>query len=373
MWALFIKLGRITGPLYGRYIIYLIMFRKLNLLMFVVLSGGLSACTTMGKNRPPAVASQVETRLVEVGLANPQIMTIYHDSLLLVVNNLNQNPHHVRVFDIAGRKAVNNLLPVGSGRGGTLSFMSFGIAGNRVWAFDVAKNGFIVGDLDTVLSRNAGIAYYTEYRIKPQVFFYDAVLLNRQEALFSGNYDTDEKLLYVNFQDSTKNKKLLSYVQDSSIGTSMVRKMAYESFMLLRPDQQKLVLACRYADQFELVDLVTGKHHKIKGAIGFAPQLEPFESNTGTTVATPGYNTLYGFLKGHVTGQYIYLLFSGYHYQSHHRFYGNKIRVYDWEGNFVRQIVLKNDIVDFAVTANDKTLYTLDPQIRAINTSSLTW
>lgn len=327
--------------------------------------------TTADFNKFPVATTTTEIKLFDTGLPMPQLMTIYKDSLLLVVNNMNRDPHHVRVYDITGKKAVNNLLPASRQKGGTLSFMSFGISDSLLWIFDVAKNGFITGNIDTLLTSDGRLALYSEYRLKPQIFYYDALLLNRNEALLSGNYDTDEKLIYRNFSDSSLNKTLLSYRQDPAIGSSRINKTSYESFMLLRPDKQKVLLAGRYTDQFELLDLTNGSYKKVKGPAGFAPQLSPFEDNTGKPVAAPDNETLYGFLKGHVTGQFFYLLFSGSPVKSDRRFYGNKILVFDWDGNPVKQINLKNDIVDFTVSSDNKILYTLNPRTKAVNFAQL--
>lgn len=355
------------------------MLKTRSLVYSCCVLAGMNACSTTnsnGKNlrdfeKFPVVSTLAETKLVDTDLPTPELMTVYSDSLLLVTNNLNRNPHHVRVFNVHQKKMVDNILPVSRKKGGILSFMSFGISDSLVWVFDVAKNGFIVASMDTLIKGYGGVESYSEYRIKPQVFYYDAVLLNRNEALLSGNYDTDEKLVYINFLDSTKNKHLLSYKNDSVIGSSLINKMSYESFMKLRPDKKKLLLACRYADQFELLDLENGTHKKVRGPIGFLPQLAPYKENSGVTVATPDQETLYGFLKGHVTEKFFYLLFSGNGVKSAHRFYGNKIFVYDWEGNPVKQINLKNDIVDFSVTSDDKVLYTLNPQTKTISFSEL--
>lgn len=354
-------------------------FRYFFYLLF--LSAGLYACSatrsTTKTNRDfdkfPATATLTETRLLNLSLSSPEQMILYKDSLLLVMNNLNGDPHHVRVVDIARKKEVNNLFPVSGKKGGTLAFMSFNISDSLVWVFDVAKNGFIVANLDTVLKSKGGLEYYAEYRLTPQVFYYDAVLLNRGEALLNGHYDTDEKLLYINLRDTTHKKQLLSYQQDSAIGTSRVKKMSYESFMLLKPDKKKLVLAGRYADQFELLDLSSGAYKKIRGPIGISPHLAPFRDNTGTTVGTPDESTLYGFLKGCVTQKHIYLLFSGYPTKTAHHFYGNKLFVFDWEGNPVKEIRLKKDIITFSVSSDDKTLYTLNPWTKAISVAELKW
>lgn len=319
----------------------------------------------------PAVYTAVESKLCATGLTTPDRMAIYRDSLLLVVNNLNRNPHHVTVYDITKRSAVNNVMPATRKKGGALSFMTLGVTDSLLWIFDVAKNAFVVGNMDTLVTGKRDVTAYSEYPVKPQTFYYDAMLLNRDEALLSANYDTDEKLVYVNFRDSSRNKMILSYQQDTNIGSSRINKMAYESFMLLKPDQKKLVLASRYADQFELIDPGTGKYKKVRGPLGLVPRLDPFKENTGVTVGTPGEQTVYGFLKGHVTPKYFYLLFSGYNVRSPHRFYGNKIFVYDWEGNPVKQFNLKDDIVDFSVSSDDKLLYTLNPLTRAISFSEL--
>lgn len=357
------------------------MYKTRSFLYLFYISAGMYACSAAnGKvenirdfEKFPAVSTQVETKLIDTELPTPELMAIYKDSLLLVTNNLNRNPHHVRVFDIGRKKTVNNILPVSRKKGGALSFMSFGVSDSLVWVFDVAKNGFIIGNIDTVLKGNGDVEQYSEYRLKPQIFYYDAMPLSRNEALLSGNYDTDEKLVYINFLDSTLNKELLSYQKDTNIGSSLINKMSYESFIKLKPDKKKLLLACRYADQFELLDLASGKYKKVRGPIGFSPQLAPYKNNSGVTVATPDQETLYGFQKGHVTDKFFYLLFSGYHVKSPHRFYGNKIFVYDWEGNPVKEINLKNDIVDFSVTSDDKILYTLNPQTKAISFSELKW
>ncbi len=351
---------------------------RLGCFMYLLVCIGGSACTTLKSStrdydRFPAISMQTETKLLETSLPTPQIMIIYRDSLLLVMNNLNSNPHHIRVFDIALKKKTGDIFPASQKKGGTLSFMSFGISGDLVWVFDVAKNGFIVANLDSLLAGQADLTYYSEYRIKPQIFYYDAYLLNRSEALLSGNYDTDEKLVSIHLTDSTRNKQLLSYRQDTTIGSSRVNKMSYESFILVKPDQQKMVLACRYADQFELLSLTGDAYKKVRGPVGFAPELAPFEDNTGTIVATPDNRTQFGFLKGHVTDNYFYLLFSGEGVKSDQRFYSNKIFVYDWNGKPVRQINLKNDIVDFAVSSDDKILYTLNPRTRAISFSVVKW
>jgi len=338
---------------------------------FILCACSATKLTTTDFTKFPATTTYTETKLLDTGLPMPQLMTIYKDSLLLVVNNMNRNPHHVRVYDIASKKAVNNLLPASQQKGGTLSFMSFGISDSLVWIFDVAKNGFITGNINTLLTGDGRLASYSEYRIKPQIFYYDAQLLNRNEALLSGNYDTDEKLIYINFSDSTRNKTLLSYHNDAAIGSSRFNKMSYESFMLLRPDKQKLILAGRYTDQFELLDLVNGAYKKVRGPVGFAPQLSPFEDNTGNTVATPDNETLYGFLKGHATKQFFYLLFSGDPVKSARRFYGNKILVFDWDGNPVKQIRLKRDIVNFTVSSDDKMLYTLNEGTKVVSVVEL--
>ncbi|MBO9659382.1 MAG: hypothetical protein J7527_11210 [Chitinophagaceae bacterium] len=344
------------------------------LLIVLFISAGFYSCATTRGNigdkvsfeKLPIITPQ-ENKLVNTELPTPETVRIYKDSLFLVTNNLNGNKYHARVFDINSRAQVNNLLPAGGIKGGTLSFMSVGISDSLVWVFDVAKNGFIVGDLGIVLDGNKGPEYYSEYRIKPQVFYYDAVLLNRNEALLSGNYDTDEKLTYINFQDSTRKKTLLSYSNDSLTGDSRINKMAYESFMLLRPDKKKVVLASRYADQLEFFDLENGTSKRVSGPEGFAPELVPFENNAGVTVATIGPDSRYGFLRGCVTQPYIYLLFSGNNVRSPRRFYGNRIFVFDWDGNPVKQIQLKNDIIGLTVSSDDKSLYTLNPSTKFIS------
>lgn len=319
----------------------------------------------------PAAVIQSESEFINTDLATPIKLIMYKDSLLLVVNNLNRNPYHARVFDIGTKKAVANIWPVSGKPGGVLGFMSAGISNQLVWVKDITKNKFIVANIDSVLlNADAGPQFYSELYKQPY-FYYDAILLNSNEALLSGNYDTDERLCYKNFSDSSKNKILLSYLKDDNIGASRVKKMAYQSFMLLKPDRKRVILACMYADEFGIFDMATGNYKIIKGPEGFSPDLRPYKNKSGVVLGTHGDNTRYGYLSGYATNDAIYLLFSGHQWRSSHQFYGKKIYVYNWEGKPLKELTLKNDVIDLVVSSDNKTLYTLNPRTGWINVSTL--
>jgi hypothetical protein len=86
----------------------------------------------------------------------------------------------------------------------------------------------------------------------------------------------------------------------------------------------------------------------------------------GKEVAARDNNTRFAFLRGKVTNRYIYLLYSGYNSESEHLHYGQQLFVYDWQGKPVEKIALQDDVLDFAVTADDKVLYTYHPRSKYI-------
>ena len=90
------------------------------------------------------------------------------------------------------------------------------------------------------------------------------------------------------------------------------------------------------------------------------------EDHLGEDVSARGPQTRYAFVTGATTDQFIYLLYSGNNHQGKYRSYGKYIYKYDWEGNPIERLELPEYTRDFAVTSDDRIIYTYDPKDKVI-------
>jgi hypothetical protein len=191
--------------------------------------------------------------------------------------------------------------------------------------------------------------------------------------LASGDYDSplDYKIAMVNLNTGKTSGHMIPYSSDPSKPFSREDKMAYESFLYIKPLKDKAVIACRYADQIEIIDIKSQQAKIIRGPEGFEPKLAVMIGNGGKKISTRDSETRFAFLTGKVTNQFIYLLFSGYTDQTEHRDYGSTIYVYDWNGKPIKSFLFKNDIKDFAVTTNDSLIYTFNPKTKFVSVANI--
>jgi hypothetical protein len=162
------------------------------------------------------------------------------------------------------------------------------------------------------------------------------------------------------------------YSADSSKPYTVPQKMSHESFLFLKPSKNKCVLASRFTDKIEIVDLNSRKSTIIRGQDMFEPDMKVMTKGNGKKIAYPGQDSREAYVRGQVTEKYIYLLYSGNLPGGKNLFYGKYIHVYDWDGKPVKRLELDNYTKDFAVAGNDSLLYTYDPKSKIISVAKLT-
>jgi hypothetical protein len=339
-------------------------------LSFVVIAT-LSCSSVVKKNKGdfgifPVEKKLDETQYLKINEISPDGLLLHADSLLFIRNTANTAKHHFSLFNLNKKSFQHYCLPAGRKPGHSLSFMSYGISYGYLWVHDKMKEKVILADLDSIIS---GGQLGTK-EIPITTYYYALQLLNDSNVIASGNYDAPYKIYHVNLATSKIEKQAVPYSQDSA-EYPRTKKMAYESFLFLKPTGDKCALACRYADQVEIVDLTTLQSKVIKGPEGYDPAVIVMKGNDGRDLSTRGPDTRYAFVKGKVTNKYIYLLYSGNNHESDHLWYGKYIYVYDWNGNPVKRLELKNYVLDFVVTQDDSRIYTYDPAAKYIMTANL--
>lgn len=300
-----------------------------------------------------------EVNHLRISLQSPVGISLYNDSLLLVRNAANSSKYHFSLFNLKSKTFMENYLPLGRKPGEVMSFLSYGLLNDRLWAYDIIK--------DKIISTNLGNPIVEVDTIASNVpkFYYSIQMLNDKKIIGSGDYDSNYKLDLLDLSTGMVEEQIGVFNMDNQV-YSRAKKMEYESFLFLKSSKDKCVTASRYADRIEIFDLISKKSKVIRGPENYNPDVSVMSSNNGMEVIARNSNTRYAFLGGKTTDKYIYLLYSGNVHDSPHLFYGKYIYVYDWEGNPVQKIILKDYVTDFAVTSDNETLYSYNPKTKYI-------
>lgn len=344
-------------------------------LFIVTLFAGCSSRDKEGEKK--GAAFPVENKLhgeqvLKLDNFTPDYIDVYNDSLLCFVSTNGQKGHHISLYHLAEKTILPPILAVGGKDGQSLGFISFGFEPGYLWNYDAAKEKIIFTRLDSI--HEAGASHFIK-EMPVQGFYYSLQLLNDSTLLTSGNYffsHDDYKLATLDMTSGRIYNQMAPYSADSSKPYTLPQKMSHESFLFLKPSKNKCVLASRYTDRMEIVDLESRKSTIIRGQDMFEPNLKVMAKRSGKKIAYPGEDSREAYVRGQVTDKYIYLLYSGNLPGGKNLFYGKYIHVYDWDGKPVKRLELDNYTKDFAVTANDSLLYTYDPRSTIISVAKLT-
>lgn len=311
-----------------------------------------------------------EVERLKVDQSHISYISLYNDSILTLVNSSSGSPYHFYPYHLKKGTFLHPELEYGRLPGQALSFLSFGIENGGMWVYDINKSKIIFSDFDRIQSADSSIIKDP----KPIAgFYYSVQLLNDSSVIASGDYDSplDYKIAILNLNNSKIERQMIRYSPDTSNPYNRQRKMAYESFLFLKPSRNKCVLASRYADRIEIIDIDAEKSKVVVGPEGFEPNMIVMTGGDGKKLSSRGPDTRYAFVRGKTTEKFIYLLYSGEKDDAKHAFYGKYIYVYDWNGRPVQRLELSNPVLDFAITSDDSLLYTYNPVSKNINSASI--
>ena len=315
----------------------------------------------------PVERPLAETNYFKINNLPVDGLCLYADSLLFIRNATGSSPNHFSLFNLRRQSFLSAHVASGGKYGQATSFISYGVSNGYLWAYDIMKDKIILSDLDQVLyGKNNPVR-----EMAVPSFYYSIQLLNDSGIVASGDYDSDYKVAQLTLSTGHIEKQIAPWSFDPKAPSPRARKMGYESFLLLQPSGGKCALACRYADQLEIIDLDFRQSKIIKGPENYEPAVMVMKGNDGKELSARNSDTRYAFVKGKVTDQFIYLLYSGNNHNSSHLYYGKSIYVYDWNGNPVQKINLTGYVLDFVVTKDDSLLYTYDPASNYIQVARL--
>lgn len=290
---------------------------------------------------------------------------ILRDSSLLVWNIDGATDYFFYEYSLTSRKLIRKFIKGGRGYGEALGAFSGGLySSNMIWFHDITLNKLLIYNLnkDPVGKDSTGIREYPIHRL-----YYSTQLMNDTTKLLStgeiepNNEKSNFKIQEVNISTG---KRLNEYGTFANIPQGIqlgLWKMANQSFLFLKPDNNKSVLASRYMDQVEIFDMKTKSSKIVKGPENYQVEYTPFKIGD-KVVMNRNKRTRFAFIGGMVTDQYIYLLYSGDHEAGNHVNTGEYIYVYNWNGVPVKEFKMNKFVSCFAVSEKDNLIYAFDPK-----------
>ena len=321
----------------------------------------LDACSSRGQDiNKDALSFKKFPQEVKIELLEPVLheklpmidsFVLYQDSLAFC--KIPNSSYHLKVIDLKNKLDLGGFIPSGRKPGQVLGFISFGLSKDDAWFYDILKDELFVTPVRSML---AGENEYKAYKIPN--FYYSAQMLNDSTFLGSGDYGSNYWLAAIDLKTDAVNEAFIPYLPSSSNQElSKIEKTAYESFLYLKPSGEKCILASRYADRIQVIDLESRNSKIIMGPKVFEPDMVIMMDYDEQEMSARGGDTRLTFVQGTTTNNYIYLLYSGNQHQGIHHNFGKIIYVYDWDGNPIKKIELPEYVVSIAVTSDERTLY----------------
>ena len=285
----------------------------------------------------------------------------YNDSVLLIRNSPNTSKFHFSLFNIDKKTRTSNLIETGRGVNQSMAFLSYGIYKNDVWVYDIIKNEFISTKMDSSRSNKQLLTN------APEIFYYNIQPLNNETFLASGDYDSDHWVSIVKTENNEVIKKIAPYPKE----ISRAQKNSYESFLFLNPSRDKAVLAGRFTDRIQIIDLRNNKSIVIKGPKNYQPKYDVLVRGDGKEISVRNDQTKYAFVKGSTTKNFIYLLYSGNIHDSSNLHYGKEVYIYNWEGQPIKKLSLPHYVLDISVKNDDSIIYAYNPKNKSLEFSKI--
>lgn len=259
-------------------------------------------------------------------------------------------------YDLSTKKCLGRYLPGGRKRGQSLGGYTFGIHKNDLlWMYDIPINKIVT--VSVKYKSTDRLSSSNDYMIKGDHRF--AALMDSNRVLLYGLPSTQYKIQLLNLLTG-KIITELGPINDKPEDIPLnAWKAANQGFLLVRPEEDKVILASIYTDRIEIFDLKTKKSKVSKG-----PEIINLNFKLGNlknSIVLDNKARLTFNNRGIATSRYIYLLYSGENLKTgKHQNEGKYIYVYDWAGLPVKKLTLDRYIRAFTVSKDDDIIWGFD-------------
>lgn len=194
-----------------------------------------------------------------------------------------------------------------------------------------------------------------KYKI-PKAQFTKVIPMSKENFIGMGTYN--DKYQYVLFD---KKNNILDYQHeifnaDDKQFNTYHKFLTNQGCMVRHPNKPLFVGAIRYSSNIDFFKIDDEKIINIKSWYGEAPQYIP-QQRMGLSQIIPSDDAINGVINLSATNNYIFALYSEASLKKEpHK--SNIILVFDWDGNKICKIEMKDEI--YYIAANENTLYTVE-------------
>jgi len=290
--------------------------------------------------------------LEKIGIYNPT-KVIKKDSLLIVLdlNGLNK----ISIYQENG-KLLGSYLPTGMGADRGLYILTMTLDDKGILsAYDFGNDRLVEFDLNHFGQPEFGPKFIDMPKDKKHL----CVAKSGTTIISTGMFDDGRYGL----MNNNNEEYFLSYPEIPSYRTinDTLRSALFASNIIkIKPDGTKFVCANMQSGIIDFCSLIPCTNITRVAELNLYSPKATVKNMRRTPVAYSTDN-LFGFCDIEVTDEYIYALYSGRSYRKYKDqiVYGERIVVFDWEGNHVHTYLLRNPFTSISFNKEENAIYGL--------------
>lgn len=286
-------------------------------------------------------------------LYSPRDIDVSGDTLLVTDS---KGDYLILLFDLTNSQLLGSFNAKGYGPNEMMDapFAQF-LSKNRLNAYDIT-----LSKVNTLEVSEKSIKITNQYKVPRMVYNVHAI---SDSVVLGLTYTGDSRLVRIN----RKSNEEIPIGDIPKIDNSNIPKhilgQAFDSKLHLSSDKSFAIISNRYSDQIEIFDLNNVEENPIiiKGPDFFNPVIKI--ANRGeSTVLAQNDEMRFGYVDLYTAENYIYGLYSGNSRKEKPgvAHYGDKVLVFDFEGNFKALFILDRNVLRIAVDAKSHRLFASD-------------
>lgn len=310
---------------------------------------------------------EVTPRVVKIDSLHSRTFVVV-DSLAIFYETLTRS-HSFQVFNINNGKEVGRYCPIGHGNGEYMALSPISAIENHgglktllyapneskrmVWDIteSIKQNTTVMSDIRDFSAKegssSSSISFMCGIGKDSVIVKLPATPIPNSEGIIPARYQirklsTNEVLSEIQLFENLENL-------DKIEGGVIMPGSFYSSFFSLKPDKSKFVETMMYLPQINIVDISTGKAHGYK--------LQNYPENT---LEEKNFGKIMGYyVAAQSTDSNIFALFCGTTLPNASDGF-DILHVYDWDGNMINKVKLKNPVHSIWLDSKNSLLYGLN-------------
>ncbi|MDQ8140571.1 BF3164 family lipoprotein [Chryseobacterium sp. CFS15] len=286
------------------------------------------------------------------------------DSILICGNFRSEKL--INIYSLNNNKLIDTIITRGNAQNEGLSVANIFIQNNQIaWIYDITLSKLFKINID-YLQKNKVIE--KEIRLPTNLKNLISPSIIGDSLLLATTYSMDNcRYFYADFQQIKKkigklpkvnNNKLLEDIPNTKFPN---KAYLFKATSIKHSFKNKVAVFYNKASRAEFY--VNDKLEKtIYNKDNFNPKMYVTKLKMGFSVEDDE-KTIYAYLSVAYTEDYIYCLFSG---DKNGETSSEKILIFDWDGNFIKELSLDRKVSKICINQKTKTLYCYDDRVKSI-------